>query len=322
MAARGKPGKLLPLATAVLFLMVAAAFAGCAAANSGVRASSPSPLLSSSPSSGSSPSSSPTASPSTVPSASSTSPPSPSGQGAACVTSDDNGSCGPYDYPGITGSSGGNTYVIQDVWNSINGASQILTAYSPDNWSVSADMPASNTAVVSYPDTQETYTTANDTPDPLSGFNSITSSYTESGPGSGGGNDYEAAYDIWAGTGSENYAQEIMIWTDDHGQTPAGSDVASATIDGVRYQIWSVSRAGVVGNPVSMVMDSNRSSGSVKILDDLKWLESNGYMPAGSGLNQIDFGWEICSTGGIRERFSLSGYGIESSCASGSSCTG
>lgn len=170
--------------------------------------------------------------PSPAPSSRSSSrPPSSSGLGPPCVTSSNSGSCGPYDYAGISG-GGNQASVIQDVWNPIKGASQKLTAYNPGNWSVSADMPASNTAVVSYPDTQETYTTTSDTPNPLSDFSSITSSFAGNGPASRG-DDYEAAYDIWAGTGNNNYAQEIMIWVDNHGQTPAGSDVASAAIDGV-----------------------------------------------------------------------------------------
>ena len=246
---------------------------------------------------------------------------SPAGQGAACVTSSNNGSCGPYTFPGISGSNGSQTNVIQDIWNPIKGASQRLTAYSPGNWSISANMPASNTAVVSYPDTQQTYTTTSNTPSPLSDFSSITSSYTANGPSSRG-DDYEAAYDIWAGTGNNDYAQEIMIWVDDHGQTPAGSDVASASVDGVGYKIWSTGSAGAVGNPLAMVLNSNQPSGSVNILDDLNWLKSNGYMPAGSGVNQIDFGWEICSTGGVPETFTLSQFGIEASCTSGSSCAG
>jgi hypothetical protein len=194
------------------------------------------------------------------------------------------------------------------VWNPIAGASQTLTAYNPGDWSVSADMPAGNTAVVSYPDVQQIYTTTSDTPDPLSNFTTITSSFAENGPGSGGGDDYEAAYDIWTGTGSDNYAQEIMIWVDNHGQTPAGSEVATASIDGATYSVWS---AG--DHPVSLVLNSNETSGTVNILAALNWLESNGYMPSGSGLNQIDFGWEICSTGGVAKTFSMSQYGIESS---------
>ena len=259
------------------------------------------------------PTSSPDPRPSSAPSSRSSSrPPSSSGLGTPCVTSSNSGSCGPYNYAGISGGGGNQASVIQDVWNPIKGASQKLTAYNPGNWSVSADMPASNTAVVSYPDTQETYTTTSDTPNPLSDFSSITSSFAENGPASRG-DDYEAAYDIWAGTGNNNYAQEIMIWVDNHGQTPAGSDVASAAIDGVRYKVWSTSKAGTVGDTVSMVLNSNRSSGSVNILADLNWLKSNGYMPAGSGLNQIDFGWEICSTGGVPETFTLSQYRITAS---------
>jgi len=234
-----------------------------------------------------------------------------------CVTSSDNGSCGPYTDAVISGSGG--THVIQDIWNPINGATQTLTASSPGDWSVLADMPASNTAVVSYPDIQQIYTTISNTPNPLSGYSSITGSYTENGPASSG-DDYEAAYDIWAGTGSHNYAQEIMIWVDNHGQTPIGSVVASATIDGVGYKTWSTGKAGTVGKTESMVLNPDQPSGSVNILDDLKWLESNGYLPAGSGLNQVDFGWEICSTGGVPQTFTVSHYGLKVSCTSGSSC--
>jgi len=241
--------------------------------------------------------------------------PRPRGLGAACVTSAQTGGCGPYHYTEISGSNGYNTQVIQDVWNAIAGASQRLTVYNPGDWSVSADMPAKNTAVVSYPDVQEIYTTTGNRPDPLSSFRSITSSFAENGPGSGGGDDYEAAYDIWAGTGTNSGAQEIMIWVDNHGQTPAGSKVGTADIGGASYTVWSAGR-----NPVSLVLSSNETSGTIDILAALEWLESHGYMPAGSGVNQIDFGWEICSTGGSAKTFSMTRYGIESSCASGASC--
>ena len=263
------------------------------------------------------PSTKPSSAPSSTPPSST--PPGP-GTGTACVTSSNDGSCGPYTFAGISGSHGGQTHVIQDIWNPIGGISQTLTARSPADWSVKASMPASNTAVLSYPDTQQIYTTDHNTPNPLTGYSSITSTYTETGP-STQGNDWEAAYDIWAGTGSNNYAQEIMIWVDNHGQRPAGDVVASATIDGQSYKVWSTGKAGAVGNPVSMVLDSNQASGSVNLLDDLNWLKSNGYVPQGSGLNQIDFGFELCSTGGVPETFALSDYGIKATCNSGSSCT-
>jgi hypothetical protein len=265
---------------------------------------SPSPSPSASTSGPASPAS-PSPSPSPSPSGSSTS----TGSGPACTTSANDGNCGPYDYAGISNSNGYNTYVSQDIWNPISGASQTLTAHSPGDWSVSANMPASNGAVVSYPDVQQLFTTVNDTPDPLSSFKSITSSFNESGPGSGGGDDYEAAYDIWAGTGDQNGTQEIMIWVDNHGQTPAGSQVGTTTIDGTAYDVWSSGKDGTV----SLVLASNETSGTVNVLADLNWLESNGYMPAGSGLNQIDFGWEICSTGGVAKTFTMNQYSLDAS---------
>ena len=104
-----------------------------------------------------------------------------------------------------------------------------------------------------------------------------------------------------------------MIWVDNHGQRPAGAQIGTATIGGVGYQVWSTSGKGAVGNPVSLVLDSNQPSGSVNILADLQWLESNGYVPAGSGLNQIDFGFELCSTGGASQTFNVTNYGISAS---------
>jgi hypothetical protein len=294
----------------------------------------PSSAASSNPAPSSAPATAPSSVPSTMPSSqaasapattssmpqsapSTSTPSSPAAQSTACVTSSAGGSCGPYTFAGISGSGndGGNAAkVIQNIWNPISGASQTLTAVSPGDWSVTANMPASNKAVVSYPDTQQIYTTHSNTPNPLSGYKSLTSSYSETSPGAG---DYEAAYDIWANSGS----QEIMIWVDNHGQTPAGSVVAQTTIDGVGYQIWSTSGPGSAGSPVSMVMNSNQPSGTVNLLDDLNWLESNGYMNAGSGLNQVDFGWEIASTGGTAEKFTLSQYGINATCTSGTACT-
>jgi hypothetical protein len=234
--------------------------------------------------------------------------------GTACVSSSRMGGCGGSRYAGITTSDGHNTRVVNDIWNPINGASQTLTVHNAGDWSVSADMPAGNTAVVSYPDTQENYTTTSNTPEPLSDFSSITSSFVENGPGSGGGDDYEAAYDIWAGGGGHNFANEIMIWVDNHGQRPSGVEVGTASIDGVTYNLWHSGKRRARGhNTVSLVLPDNEASGSVNILGTLNWLMSNGYVPSGSGLSQIDFGWEICSTGGVSKTFSLASYSITSS---------
>ena len=230
----------------------------------------------------------------------------PASSRAACIRTAADGQCGPYSYAGITGSNGSNTYVRQNVWNAIPGWHQMLTSRSPGNWSVSARMPRGNTAVVSYPDVQQLYTTTSNTPRPVSSFSRIVPRFTTHGPGSGNGNDYEWAFDIWAGTGHDNYAQEIMIWIDTHSQVPAGTRKADVMIMGQRYQLWADS-----GNdPVSLVLPRNRPSGEIHLLGDLRWLLAHGYMPRGSGLNSIEFGAELCSTGGVTRTFAATGYRI------------
>ena len=79
---------------------------------------------------------------SAAPSTSSAAPSSPpaSGTGAQCVTSAARGQCGPYTYSGITGSSGSNTFVLNNMWAAKSGTTQTLTATSPGNWSVLANV--------------------------------------------------------------------------------------------------------------------------------------------------------------------------------------
>ena len=92
-----------------------------------------------------------------------------------CVSSAQMGHCPFGPYPGITGAST-DPYVDQNVWNPVPGWRQTLHATDPGHWYVTANMPAGNTAVVSFPNTGFYYNKA------LSGFSSIVSSFTDSIP--------------------------------------------------------------------------------------------------------------------------------------------
>jgi hypothetical protein len=203
------------------------------------------------------------------------------------------------------------------MWAANNGTTQTLTASGPSSWSVAAKAgPAGNTSVQTYPDTQQIYTQTNNSPDPLSSFKSIISSFTEN-MNAVSGTSAEAAYDIWLGqNASTDYADEVMIWNDQANRgTCGGATVkANATFGGsggVPQQNWTLCEYG--GSELIWYLTSgNEQSGSVDVLSMLTWLESHGYLPAGSGLNQIDYGFEICSTPGT-ETFTLSQFGIKSS---------
>jgi hypothetical protein len=239
----------------------------------------------------------------------------------SCVATDD-GSQNPgegcpdgngYLYSGITNSNGYNTRVINDMWNP-PGAGHPQTIYvdNPGHWQVVSDQPAGNTAVLAYPDVQQIFSLTSNAAAPLSSFKTVVSDFAESMPNGG---DNEAAYDIWLGTASSSFSQEVMIWVDDHRTNPPpGTVVGRPTFFGAKYTVWDAS------GTVYMVRDSNETSGHVDILTMLDWLESNGYSPAGSGLNQIDFGWEICSTDGKPATFTMSQYDLHTVCASGTTC--
>lgn len=187
---------------------------------------------------------------------------------------------------------------------------QTVTSYGPGDWSVTSDQAAGNTAVLTYPDVQQVFTLTNDTDPPISGFSSITSSFTEA-MNATAKTDGEAAYDIWLEDG--NGPNEIMIWVDNHGQRPSGDDKGSVVIGGTTYELW------IGSHTISFVM-SGEQSGTVDILAVLHWLQSGGYVSSTADMSQIDFGWEICSTGGVSETFTISSYTLEDNCSS--ACSG
>ena len=230
------------------------------------------------------------------------------GATAVCVTSAAKGNCGPYRYPAITDSNGQNTYVGQDVWNPIPGWSQTLHTTGPGNWYVTANMPAGNTAVVSYPSNGQTYSNPNDSSQPasLSLYSSIHSSFSEN-MNAHNGTSAEAAYDIWL----NNWADEIMLQHDIVNRGSECSNPVTVTFGGsggVPVQNWDLCVYG--SERVWRLDGGSEKSGSVDILAMLTWMANHGYLPQSSTLTAIGYGFEICSTGSQAETFTLSHYSI------------
>lgn len=227
-----------------------------------------------------------------------------------CTTSAAKGACGPYDsYPPIAGTTS-STYIGQDVWHPIPGWAQTLHATDPGNWYVTATMPAGNTAVVSYPSVSANYGRTDNTPDPLSDFSSIYSSFTEN-MNATGGTSAEAAYDIWLGQNSiASPSNEVMIQNDivNRGACPVLATTTFGGSGGVPVQKWNLCH--YQSELIWQLVGSGEQSGRVDILSMLTWLENHRYLPQGSGLWQIGYGFELCSTGGANENFQVSSYSI------------
>jgi hypothetical protein len=219
--------------------------------------------------------------------------------GARCVASAVKGACGPYLSPLIYHRAGQDTYVSQDVWNPIPGWSQTLHVLNAGEWYATAEMPAGNTAVVSFPDVGENYGYANT----LAGFSSIYSSFTEN-MHSTYGTSAEAAYDIWL----NDWRNEVMIQHDivNRGNCPVITTTSFGGSGGVPVQDWNFCQYGT--ELIWQLSGHGEQSGSVDILAMLDWLVGHGYLPQGSGLTAISYGFEICSTGGRQETFTVSRF--------------
>jgi hypothetical protein len=229
-----------------------------------------------------------------------------------CTTSALKGECGPYStYRQITGTTS-KTHIGNNVWNPIPGAHQTLSATNPGSWYVTATLPPRNTAVVSYPSIGANYGRVTDVPTPLTHYSSIYSSFSESMNATRGTSAW-AAYDIWLGPNNCSPAQcdeqEVMIQHDfaHNGACPTLATADFGGSGGVPVQTWKLCQ---FGSELVWKLAGNEHSGSVNLLSMLTWLVNHQYLPANTGLWSIGYGWEICSTGGVQERFQVSGFSL------------
>ncbi len=231
--------------------------------------------------------------------------------GPVCATTAARGECGPFADSQIMLTTS-NTSVGNDVWSPVSGWSQTLHVTNPGDWSATANMPAGNTAVVSYPSLGANYGQTNGQPTPLSDFKSMYSSFTENMHATSKTSAW-AAYDIWLGQGTSTSAttpNEVMIQHDFANNGPCTA-VATATFGGsggVPVQKWNLCHYGT--ELIWKLTGGNEQSGSVDILAMLNWLVARGYLPKNSGLSLIGYGWEICSTGGQNETFQVSNFSV------------
>lgn len=241
---------------------------------------------------------------------------------ATCTTSSPTGACGPYTPATIYNSSNGADLVVQNDFSAIP---QTLNVPADSTaWTVAANTNgfADQTSVKSYPATQVTYTTTTNHPDPMSDFgNGLTSNWTNTNP-SGAGQDYEYAFDDWLANPAQNSwtnDMEVMIWTDTHGQVPAGTKTANAYTDpaGTKWDIWTAGGASSVSpvSTVSFVRQVNAASGSIDRMGFYNYLKGHSLLSSSAGVDQLNYGLEICGTGGGQRTYGVSGYSIVKSAA-------
>jgi hypothetical protein len=193
-------------------------------------------------------------------------------------------------------SVGGYT-IYNDEWGG-GFNTQTLWVKSASNWGVFSTQP-STSGVKSYANISKSVGV------PLNSLSSATSTFNETDPS--GGN-WESAYDIWLnGSGIE-----VMVWTYVSGNVgPLGSAVGTVSLDGNTWTLY----AGNNGSNAtySFIRSSNESSGTVNILNLLKYLENTGGYFSNPTLSTIQYGWEISGTNNTQENFTLNSYSASAS---------
>jgi hypothetical protein len=211
------------------------------------------------------------------------------------VTSDTNG-----------GQTFGRYYVHNNMWN-VAGyhVKETLRACAAGNWyaTATADNSRGDGAVKTYPNVHRDYNGA----PRLSSFKTLTSTFASRSPHVG---IYDGAYDIWMNGVASPSSTEVMIWTDNHHQVPAGSLVKR----GLRFshRTWRLYATGD-HSYLAYVPNKPLPHGAVALKARLGYLTSHGFMPQGSTVGQICFGYEIVSTGGTAHRFKIDRFSISSS---------
>ena len=200
----------------------------------------------------------------------------------------------------------GKYIVHNNMWNASSyRMRQRLAACSVRNWRVTAtaDNRTGDGAVKSYPNVHRDYHNWSTGHEPrVTRFKSIRSVWKARTPDVG---IYNAAYDIWLdGVPGEH---EVMIWTHNRNQVPAGSVVRrSVKLGRYRWKVWATSDNGYI----AFVPKRKLDHGEIAIRAMLGWLIRNHRLDRDVTLGQICFGFEIVSTGGDPARFKVDRFRI------------
>jgi hypothetical protein len=185
----------------------------------------------------------------------------------------------------------GGFILYNNEWNQPTGP-QTIWADSYRYWGAESTQAAGNTAVETYPCVQKDF----GNPRVLS-FHIIRTGFAESMPHAAG-LDAEAANDVWL----NNYKIEVMIWVDNHGQTPSGTVIGHTILFGQHFTVWHG------GTDFTFALNHNETTGVTHILAAIGWLIKHHQVPASVTLTQVNFGWEIASTNGKPMDFKITNF--------------
>ena len=230
---------------------------------------------------------------------------SPPPSGTVCTnpyftTSDPNGGITDHGY-----------YVHNNLWNAsgypgTKGTTQVCS-YRSWNHIGTASNSSGDGAVKTYPNVHKDYSGRT-----IASFSRLTSSFAATPPSFPSGvGIYNVAYDLWL-NGVPN--DEVMVWTDNRKQYPAGSRFASGvSVGGHTWDVYATSGNGYIAFVPSG--GARLTSGTVDLKAILNYLVGKGRIANGSKatVDQICYGVEIVDTGGKAATWHFTNFSITDS---------
>ncbi|MFI5690377.1 hypothetical protein ACIA58_00935 [Kribbella sp. NPDC051586] len=185
-------------------------------------------------------------------------------------------------------------YVHNNMWNNDNGT-YTLSACNYNNWFLDVTQPKpGDNGVQAYPNVHKDY---NDVA--LSKIQSA--KFAASTPANCSACVYDVAFDVWVGDGLNN---ELMIWTDNKGQTPAGRKSGTVTFGGFTYDVWHED------GYTAYVSQVTQKSGTMPLASFFNDMATRGWAPKQTTW-QVDYGVEVVSTGNTKQRFNFTDFSIQ-----------
>jgi glycosyl hydrolase family 12 len=212
------------------------------------------------------------------------------------------------------GVSDGGYYVHNNLWNAANypGTTGTTSVCSFHSWNNTGQASNANGdgAVKTYPNVHKDYSSP-----AISSLPVLTSKWAMQSPGVG---IYDVAYDLWLN--GVPGSPEVMVWTENHNQRPAGNVVASGlSFGGYTWDLWATSGNGYLafaapadGTSAQPGWPSNqvRATGQLDLLAMLRYLQSTGRVSSTSTLGQVCFGVEVVDTGSAPATWHLTDFAI------------
>jgi hypothetical protein len=185
-------------------------------------------------------------------------------------------------------------YVHNNMWNNDNGT-YTLAACNYNSWYVDVTQPLpGDKGVQAYPNVHKDY---NDVP--LSKIQSA--KFAATTPANCSACIYNVAFDAWIGDGLNN---ELMIWTDNKGQVPAGRKVGTVSFGGFTYDVWHAD------GYTAYVSQVTQKAGTMPLASFFSDMVNRGWAPKATTW-QVDFGVEVVSTGNTKQRFAFNDFSIQ-----------